>query len=263
MFSATEGVIIVGSLTNRRPETIQRFTRPHDQWYYLHAAAISQRLKRCSEYVPIVDYFFRYDRGAFWVGKYAFDMFHIPFNRLTRLLLNPLFHTRKLYQALQESGASQQFIVQDLALPRSAAVRFMKFIDADLGIYPLWVCPLLPDQRSPLQSNNIATSIGINVGVWGSRITDWTNFVAANRRIEAKLSELNGKKWFYAHSYYTREEFWSHYDKAWYDDLRQKYHADRLPDIFDKITVKKTYDVRMKRGAYRTFWGRAKLRVTH
>jgi hypothetical protein len=47
---------------------------------------------------------------------------------------------------------------------------------------------------------------------------------------------LRGKKWLYAHAYYTESEFWSIYYRK-DDALRQKYHASYLPSIYDKIKV--------------------------
>jgi FAD/FMN-containing dehydrogenase len=261
MFGPDHGVIIVGNLSNEARGAVQRFSRATDPWYCLHAEAIDSQRQIVTETVPLVDYLFRYDRGAFWVGRYAFEMFEVPFNAFTRWLLNPILHTRKLYQALQESGASQRHVVQDLALPASTAVKFMDFVDQTLHIYPLWLCPLKPDNKSPLQSNNLDTPLVVNVGVWGNRVASEDAFLAANKNIEHTLAKLGGKKWFYAHSYYAKDVFWKRYDKAGYDSLRKKYHATTLPDIYDKIRVKDSYAIDLKRGVYRTLFGRAKLRI--
>jgi delta24-sterol reductase len=261
MFGANHGVIITGNLSNEVVGRLQRFKRARDPWYYLHAEEIDKRAETITETVPLIDYLFRYDRGAFWVGRYAFEMFDVPFNAFMRWLLNPILHTRKLYQALQESGASQQHLVQDLALPLSTAAAFMEFVDENLGVYPLWLCPLKADTKSPLQSNNLKTPLVINVGVWGNKIESREAFLKANRLLEHKLSELGGKKWFYAHSYYTKDEFWNRYDKKWYDTLRKKYKATTLPDVYEKIRVKDHYVINLKRGLYRTIFRRAKIRI--
>lgn len=42
-------------------------------------------------------------------------------------------------------------------------------------------------------------------------------------------------KWLYAHAYYTEEEFWSIYDRKDHNELRAKYHADRLSNVYDKV----------------------------
>jgi hypothetical protein len=261
MFARDRGVIMTGRLSATAAGRVQRFSRATDPWFYLHADSISQAGQEFSETIPLTDYLFRYDRGAFWVGRLAFERFGVAYNAFTRWLLNPLLHTRRMYQALQESGASQEHVVQDLALPQSRAVDFMEFIDQSFGIYPLWLCPLKPDQDSPLQSNNLTTPLVINVGVWGSRIESYDAFVAANRAIETKLRELRGKKWFYAHSYYDEAEFWKIYDKAWYDQLRQKYHAAGLPSIFDKVRVKQRVAMQVRKGLWKTLTGQARLRI--
>lgn len=262
MFSKSNGVIIAGKLSDQKAGRVERFTRAHDQWYYLHAEQISMRAEQHTETVPLWDYLFRYDRGAFWVGRFAYEMFGVSYTRFTRWLLNPFMHTRKLYEALQESGASQQHVVQDLALPEGNAVKFMEHIEKTYGIYPLWLCPLKTDHRSPFQSNNLDTPKIINVGVWGNRVASYDDFLAANRDIEKTVARLGGKKWFYAHSYYPEKEFWQVYDKAGYDKLRRKYHATHLPTVYDKVTVRERFPIDLKKGAYRTMWGRAKLRIT-
>lgn len=262
LFSSDSGVIMSGTLSNDIAGKIMRFTRAHNQWFYLHAEKLLKSHKgTVTETIPIVDYLFRYDRGAFWVGRFAFETFSKPFNQFTRWILDPILHTRKLYQALHESGASQRYVVQDLALPEKNAVHFMEFIDSTLHIYPLWLCPLRPDSRSPLQSNNIKTSMVINIGVWGGQLPTRRSFIKANRSIERKLLELGGKKWFYAHSYFTKKEFWTIYDKKQYDALRGAYHATSLSNIYDRVTVKEQFPIDFKKGALRTMTGRAKLKI--
>jgi delta24-sterol reductase len=114
MFSRERGVICVGRLTNEVDQqlNIQGFTRPTDPWFYIHVdKLINKRTEPVTEAVPLVDYLFRYDRGGFWVGRFAFDYFITPFNRITRFILDYFMHTRILYHALHQSGLSAQYIV--------------------------------------------------------------------------------------------------------------------------------------------------------
>lgn len=262
MFSAKLGVVIVGKLTDSHKHPLRRFSRAHDEWYYLHVEkTLSMHAKGWRETVPIKDYLFRYDRGAFWVGRFAFKIFDVPFTRKMRWLLDPILHTRKLYQALQESGASQQHIVQDLVLPANKAVDFMKFSDRELGTYPLWLCPMKVDTSTPFQLNNLPVKSIINIGLWGDNIADYDEFVRINKRIETKVLELGGKKWSYAHSYFSEKEFWSMYDLTLYKKLRKKYHATTLPTIYDKITVKKRYPIQRRKAVLRTIFGLARLKI--
>lgn len=261
MFSPNNGVIMVGTLTNTKAHKVQRFARAHDEWFYLHAQDISTRRIKHTESIPIVDYLFRYDRGAFWVGAYAFQIFGVPFTRFWRTVHDRMLHTRKLYEALQVSGASQRYIVQDLALPENTVVAFMEYIDKTFGIYPLWLCPLKTDSTSPFISSNLDTPLVINVGVWGNVIPEHELFMQANHSIEKTVAELGGKKWFYAHVYYDEDVFWKLYDKPTYDTLRQKYHATYLPSTYDKVRVREKFPIDVKRGLWKTLFGKARLRI--
>lgn len=261
MFDSTAGLIITGQLSDTKVGAVRRFTRAYDQWFYLHAESISKRGKEYTETVPLTDYLFRYDRGAFWVGRFAFQRFGVPYNRFTRFLLDPILHTWKLYQALQDSGASQEHIVQDLSVAYENAVPFLNYINDKFNIYPLWLCPIKPAPQSPLLCNSLPTDLVINIGVWGPRIPDYNQFVQANRSIELKLSALNGKKWLYAHTYYHESEFWKIYDKTWYNELRKKYKATGLPDIYAKTKVHQRVEVNAKRGLFKTIFGKAKLKI--
>jgi len=262
MFSASSGVIIVGRLSNAPSKTQVRFTRARDEVYYLHVEQqLAQNSNGWHESIPLKDYLFRYDRGAFWVGRFAFRIFNIPYNRFMRWLLTPLLRTRKLYQALQESGQSQHHIVQDLVLPSDKFVEFCQFVDQELSVYPLWLCPMLVDEKATFQLNNLPTKSIINVGVWGSEIADHAKFVRKNRQIETEILKLGGKKWSYAYSYFTQKEFWRMYDKPKYDALRQKYGATYLPTIHDKLTVKDYYEVKRKKAALKTLFGLARLKI--
>jgi len=260
-FTKDQSLVITGKFIYKPSGKIRRFTRAQDQWFYLHAQEILDKDEVVTECVPIKDYLFRYDRGAFWVGRFAFELFGVPFTRFRRFLLNPILNTRKLYQALQESGASQEYIVQDLTLPIEKSVDFLNYIDSTLAIYPLWICPVKPEPRSPLLCNGIDTELSINIGVWGPRIPDYDEFKRVNRNIEKKLAQADGKKWMYAHTYYTEKEFWNIYDMLWYKELRTAYGATTLPTIYDKVVVKKHYSVNAKRGLYATILGTARLRI--
>jgi delta24-sterol reductase len=71
--------------------------------------------------------------------------------------------------------------------------------------------------------------------VWGPGPDNFKEFVDENRGLERRLSELGGRKWLYAHTYYTQEEFWQLYNKEEYERLRRKYCAETLPNIYAKI----------------------------
>lgn len=261
MFHKNHGAIVVGTMSDEVRGKIRRFSRPYDPWYYLYVKQVADTGKTLTDSVPIKDYLFRYNRGAFWAAELAFKQSGVPFNALTRFLLDPLLRTRKLYQALQESAASQVYICQDLVLPQETVLPFLEFIDKEFDMYPIGGCPIMPELRSPLQCNSLQSELVFNIGVYGLRVEPYEKFVEANRKIEAKTSELGGKKWFYAHNYYSESDFWDIYDKQWYKRLRKKYKAETLPDIFERTRVKEHFSVNKRRGALKAMLGLAKLRI--
>lgn len=265
VYSRDQIVVCAGRQVAQSPKTkIRQFTRRRDDWFYLHVEQIAKPLTPSRdqpahapdavEYIPLTDYLFRYDRGGFWVGRYAYRYFCVPFTFVTRWLLNRFMHTRVMYHALHVSGLARQYVIQDVGVPVSTAAEFLDWLDCpeNFGQYPLWLCPLPPGSAGGLEGqpmngqgtaddrNQQKTTL-MNFGIWGpSTARDQAGFVAQNRQLEKKVHSLGGKKWLYAHTYYPESEFWDIYNKQAYDSLREKYHAQHLPTLYDKTRVRET-----------------------
>lgn len=245
MYSMTSGVIMLGRLTSEPQGRIQRFDRASDPWMYLHAQDIANRWQPdqdvYKESVPVKSYLFRYDRGVFWSGLRAFTYFCVPFNRMTRFLLDPYMYSRTMVHALHRSGLSSQAIIQDLAVPYENAEDFVRWTDERTGLWPLWLCPVRPspdDERSFSMGKIIRSDkMLLDIGIWGFGPRDPVQSIKLNREFEAKVTELKGLKCLYAHAYYTEEEFWRIYDEPAYRELRKKYDAESLPSVYDKVKV--------------------------
>ncbi|KAG6986468.1 FAD-binding PCMH-type domain-containing protein [Physcia stellaris] len=247
LFSQGHGAIVTGSLADSSPSSaqVQTFSNAKDPWYYLHVKGKSLRSDKVhTEYIPLPEYLFRYDRGGFWVGASAFDYVRFPFNWFTRWFLDDFLHTRMLYRALHASRQSTRYVVQDLALPYTTAERFIDYTSESFGIWPLWLCPLRQTRLPTFHPHSAKTEADgqtlkpmLNIGLWGFGPSRHDHFVAKNCQLEHKLRELGGTKWLYAHTYYTEEEFWEIYDRQSYDTLRQKYHAGSLPSVWHKVMV--------------------------
>ncbi|KIV96162.1 hypothetical protein PV10_00064 [Exophiala mesophila] len=233
---------------------IVTFSKAWDQWFYLHAeermvSSLKAKVSADagsqvqSDMIPLTDYLFRYDRGAFWTGSLAYKYFVTPFNRVTRYLLDGFMHTRVMYHALHRSGLMQRFIIQDMAVPNKNMAEFSSWLDQNLPhIYPRWLCPLKLDEAVSLNPHNavparVQEDVLLNIGVWGMTPSDQTQ-IGANRRIEKKLKDVGGMKWLYAQTFYTEDEFWNIYDRPWYESLRLKYKAQALPNVYEKVRTK-------------------------
>ncbi|UNI21210.1 hypothetical protein JDV02_007220 [Purpureocillium takamizusanense] len=255
LFDDTHSAVITGQLVDEKPAdyNVQTFSDAADPWFYMHVHEVTRTAEPTLpfvDYIPLAEYLFRYDRAAFWVGRQGYTYFkYIPFNSFFRWLLDDFSHARTLYHALHSGGISSRFMVQDVALPYDAAKEFIQFVTKDMDIRPLWLCPLR-HARTPtfhpvtcagddLKKKGLEGVSGpmLNIGVWGWGPRRWNDFVSMNRVLESKLHTLGGRKWLYAHCYYTEDEFWGIYDRTWYDRLRHKYHATALPTVFDKVTI--------------------------
>ena len=241
---------------------------------------VYQKLSKYKEIVPTQDYLFRYDRGAFWEGRHVFTYFSLPFINLLRWLCDSLLRTQVLYHGLHECGMAKENIIQDVVIPMSQVSPFVAWIEKTFGIWPLWLCPLRRDVESqkrsmnPYASNAAMTKkhdyasgekgwlceklneeaeeekLMMNVGVWGPRLPNPSDFTNQNRRLEHQIRAVGGMKWLYAHCHYSESEFWSIYDKPWYDALRTKYHAAHLPTVYDKVR----FDYAAEERAMRASW---------
>ena len=251
MFSKNHGVIMTGNFADKINLPVSTFRKSTDEWFYLHAGKISRKQNSYSELIPTKDYLFRYDRGAFWMGRYGFKVMKLPFNRLSRFIFNNICNTRTLFRLLHETNISQRYFIQDFNLPSKNSLEFLDLVDKELNIYPIWICPLKPGKHDKLSANFIDTDLVFNIGVWGEIKKDFSDFVQLNRGFEEKTFRLGGRKMLYAHSYYTLEDFWKVYDQKWYKALRDKYLAiDIFPTVYEKTKVSEKY----KPSIWSGFW---------
>lgn len=253
LYSKDYGVIITGTLTDDKPNNVepQTFSGAWDPWFYLRVEERTSRPKLDAtskpeeDYIPLAEYLFRYDRGGFWVGRLNCMYCLLPFNRLSRWVLDDLLHMRMMYRGL-DTGPHNTFTLQDIAMPFESAEPFVDYLDENHPIWPLWLCPM--KRRTPPTFHPFTTRPGkheeddmmLNFGVWGHEGTfDPSAFIAKNRAMEDKVRSLGGTKWLYAHVYQPEADFWAVYGgRGWYDALRAKYHASALPSVYDKVHVR-------------------------
>ncbi|KPI38712.1 Delta(24)-sterol [Cyphellophora attinorum] len=253
LFEKDYGVVMFGKLTDK-PDNgaeVRSFVKRNEPWFsnYIEKVGADRTKDPKPIALPVDQYFFRYDRGVFWGGKLAFDYFHVPFNRVTRWMLDPLMGSRVAYHGLHEGGFANKYIVQDFDMPESKAGPFVEYISTILPNYQFWLCPaktgndlkvmhkLLPPGGDQEKHRIMREERIYNVGVYGKGTKDHDKFVKLNREIEHKLwHDFCGVKILYAHAYYTEEEFWQIYNKAIYDEVRKKYNSETLPTVYDKIS---------------------------
>ncbi|NKT77904.1 FAD-binding protein, partial [Rhodococcus hoagii] len=80
----------------------------------------------------------------------------------------------------------------------------------------------------------------VNVGFWSSVPIVPEPVGAANRRIEEKVSELDGHKSLYSESFYTEDDFALLYGGDHYTQIKKRYDPDsRLLDLYSKAVQRK------------------------
>ncbi|RHZ66518.1 FAD-binding oxidoreductase [Aspergillus thermomutatus] len=264
MFSKDRGVICAGAIKSRAATAavrMQTFAHPTDPWFYMHVEQLlsssTSGTGPVKELVPLVDYLFRYDRGGFWVGKYGFQYFLFPQTEFMRWLLDDVIRTRVMYHAVHKSGLFREYTIQDVAVPYAAAEQLIDYLDDSFGKYPLWLCPvrqttahvrgLIARRRTGFEAEH-APDMMLSVGVWGPGPKGKTQFLDFNRRLEKLVRALGGEKWLYARTWYTDSEFWSIYDRSQMDELRERYHAGYLPNLYHKVCAERGETAIAKQG---------------
>jgi hypothetical protein len=260
IFSEEHAAVIEGNLSLIPAGKVYKDS-PFAEWYY-------QFVRESESFsMPLIDYLFRYDRGAFWMGSYVFypaifkklcteaiwkvktpelftDSERLEFAKIRephpvlRTIGSPFASSQKLYSLLHtcEDWVQHRMIVQDFTLPESTVRDFLHDVENICPVYPLWLCPVRSSQDSQLFApHDLQGQNGINIGVYG--IPNNTQSIrGCVEELEQKLKEKSGRKWLYTHSGYSQEEFWNIYDKAAYQKLREKYGADGVwLSIEDKV----------------------------
>jgi FAD/FMN-containing dehydrogenase len=139
------------------------------------------------------------------------------------------------------AGMHGESVIQDVDIPLAQAEDFLAFLHAEVGILPIWICPIRAprDRRFPLYPLAPGTPY-VNFGFWDrvrtreARPPGWVN-----RRIEAKVQAAGGLKSLYSDAYFAEDAFWRIYDRAAYAALKDRYDPDRrLPDLYAKCVLR-------------------------
>ena len=241
MFSQTELYITVGRFVDSAPWV--------SDYTYMNIYYRSIQ-KNHTDYLTTHDYLWRWDTDWFWCSQVIGA--HHPLLRLLlgRTYLNSSFYTKLMHwdhtwniskRLMMFKRTREEWIIQDVDIPIDNCVQYAEFFFKDIDIRPVWICPINAYDKNiefslyPLDPKHMY----VNFGFWGSRQTDKKEGYY-NRLVESKVSELQGKKGLYSDSFYSKEEFWSIYDKSLYDGLKQKYDpTNKLKDLYQKCVERK------------------------
>ena len=242
VFSATESYLTLGRYTDERTQPPSDYTG--ERIYYRSVQ------ERTTDLLTTHDYLWRWDTDWFWCSR-AFGAQNPVVRRLwPRDLLRSDVYWKLVALDRRTSlsarvGAARrrpprEHVVQDVEVPVDALPDFLAFFHREVGISPVWVCPLRqrdPDARWPLYPLDPGTTY-VNVGFWSSVALPHgvdPDAGRVNRRIEQVVSDLGGRKSLYSTAFYDRGEFARLYGGQDYERLRAVYDPDtRLADLWTK-----------------------------
>jgi len=204
------------------------------------------------DYLRTRDYLWRWDTDWFWCSKNVGAQNPLVRRLFGRRRLNSITYQkimrwnarwRVMGRINRLRGLHTEAVIQDVDIPIAQAGEFLEFLFAEVGVLPIWICPIrAPDPAAlatlyPLPEGTLS----INFGFWdtaASRVPRPPGYV--NRKIERKVTALGGVKSLYSDSYFTEDEFWSIYDRDAYNALKQRYDpGNRLPDLYEKAVLRR------------------------
>lgn len=206
--------------------------------------------QRETDTLTAYDYLWRWDTDWFWCSG-AFGVQNPTIRRLwpRRWRRSDVYH--KLVGLDRRLGIADRLdrragrpqrerVIQDVEVPVEALGEFLDWFDAEVGMRPVWLCPLKALGRSdggswPTYPLEVGLTY-VNVGFWGTvHVGPDAPQAPRNRAIEAKVHQLGGHKSLYSEAFYDRETFDALYDGDNLARVKQQYDPqDRLLSLYDK-----------------------------
>ncbi|MGH6628681.1 MAG: FAD-binding protein, partial [Burkholderiales bacterium] len=207
--------------------------------------------ERDTDYLTVSDFIWRWDTDWFWCSKNLGAQNPLVRRLLGRNRLNSRFYTkvmrwnsrlgltRKLDRVF---GLHRESVIQDVDIPIDRASEFLAFFHREIGIRPVWVCPI--HSRTPAGSFDLYPiepgQMLVNFGFWDVvRRRDRFQPGHHNRLIEEKVRALGGIKSLYSDSYYSEQAFWGIYNGEAYRKLKARYDPKGvLGDLYRKTVLR-------------------------
>jgi FAD/FMN-containing dehydrogenase len=207
--------------------------------------------ERDSDWLTTRDYIWRWDTDWFWCSRNLGAQHPLVRRLLGRKRLNSVFYTRVMRwnsrwgltrRIDRLRGLHRESVIQDVDIPIRHAAAFLEFFQREIGILPIWICPVRPwrkDVRFTLFPLDPA-QLYVNFGFWDVvRRRDAFAPGHHNRLIERRVAELGGIKSLYSDAFYDRDTFWRIYGGDAYRRLKERYDAGgRLKDLYQKCVLK-------------------------
>lgn len=201
--------------------------------------------RREEDTLTTAGYLWRWDTDWFWCSRRFGLQRRWLRHLLGRRYLNSRTYTRWMrwnarWRATQRLdrllGQRHESVVQDVDIPLAGAVAFAEFLRSEVGIWPVWVCPVRGSAPPRFPLYPLPAGLCVNFGFWDVvpvRAGQSPDHV--NRRVEDAVLRLGGIKSLYSDAFFTREVFDRTYGMDSYERLKARYDPQgRAPHLFDK-----------------------------
>ena len=249
VFSPDEQYLTIGQMVEAVPPGLTTSDYTGMDIYYRSIQ------RRSQDVLTIHDYLWRWDTDWFWCSRAfgaqrSFVRRWWPKSKLRSDVYWKIIAWDRKYNFSARWDSlrgrpEREHVVQDVEVPVERLPDFLDFFHSEVGIEPIWVCPL--QQRDskvhwPLYEFD-PDVIYVNVGFWSTvPLPPETRPEEGrvNRRIEEVVSELDGRKSLYSTAFYDREEFWSIYGGTEYEVLKREYDPlGRLLGLYEKVVERR------------------------
>jgi FAD/FMN-containing dehydrogenase len=204
--------------------------------------------RREQDWLSVRDYLWRWDTDWFWcsqglgVQQPAVRRLWPRRYRRSDVYRQIVAFDRK-YQitarvARARGQRPQEPVVQDVEVPIAATAKFLDVFHRDVGIKPIWLCPLRLRSPEGWPLYPLAPEeLYVNLGFWSTvPLSPGQGDDYHNRLVEEAVHALGGHKSLYSTVHYSEDEFWQRYNGSAYHAVKATYDPDgRLPDLFDKV----------------------------
>jgi FAD/FMN-containing dehydrogenase len=237
-------VVSTGSTSGRSPGGATPSDYTGEQIYYRSIR------ERETDLLTMYDYLWRWDTDWFWCSR-AFGAQHPLLRRVwprkykrsdVYYRMVGLDHRLHIGAFLDRRAGRPEGerVVQDVEIPVERLPEFLDWFDAEVGMRPVWLCPLIASQKWPTYPL-APDEVYVNVGFWGNVPVgpDAPN-APRNRAIEAKVHELGGHKSLYSEAFYDRATFDELYDGPHLARVKDRYDPEhRLTTLYDKAVKRR------------------------
>lgn len=218
--SPTEYILSTAMFVDTAP-----YTHSYD-WmriYYLSTKNLKE------DYIKIIDYFFRYDRGVTnvspksFIGRLFFGKF-LNSNQVLKL-------ANKFHKIIPNDKIP---ITVDTFLPFSKVTEFMEWYGKEVNFFPLWCVPYKTMRKYEWLNQNFLTEdeLFLDLAIYGMKKTNKEHYY---QLIENELLKVNAIKTLISSNYYSEEDFWKVWNKENYFKIKQQTDPNNIfRDLYTK-----------------------------